>query len=200
MMFFWVLASCWQNTEERHHLHRLENLRSHIVSLYGQAILRRGLHGAKPQKNIVIKLNHVLTCVALRNLQRSKNLKERTDGCIKLNVTGMDTIFSKGLDPVRWYAYDIKIVRREISGSHAGENEDDCLLGCFAVQSVEIVQFQRFLLPPSSGRFALSSKHLWNVGKFLGDYTVEHPRRQSSSNRLTLFMFTKLIRKPAIEF
>jgi hypothetical protein len=26
------------------------------------------------------------------------------------------------------------------------------------------------------------SKHLWNVGQFLGDCTVQHPRRQSFSN------------------
>jgi hypothetical protein len=26
-----------------------------------------------------------------------------------------------------------------------------------------------------------SSKHLWNVGQFLWDYTAQHPRRQSSS-------------------
>jgi hypothetical protein len=39
----------------------------------------------------------------------------------------------------------------EISGSHGGEHEDGCLLGCCAVQSGRSLQtFQRYLLPPSS--------------------------------------------------
>jgi hypothetical protein len=47
--------------------------------------------------------------------------------------------------------------------------------------------FQRSLLPPSSGRWVTycpddeGSKHLWNVGQFLPNYTAQHPRRQSSS-------------------
>jgi hypothetical protein len=43
-------------------------------------------------------------------------------------------------------------VQDEISGSHFGEYEDDCLLGD----------------RPGDG----GSKHLWNVGKFLPDYTA----------------------------
>jgi hypothetical protein len=43
-------------------------------------------------------------------------------------------------------------------------------------------QIPRCLLPPSSGR--RGSKHLWNVGQFLRDYTTQHPKRQSSSYSL----------------
>jgi hypothetical protein len=39
----------------------------------------------------------------------------------------------------------------EISGSHGGEYEDECLTGYCAMQP-GITTFQRSLLPPSSGR------------------------------------------------
>jgi hypothetical protein len=39
------------------------------------------------------------------------------------------------------------------------------------------------LLPPSSGLpDDGGSNHLWNIGQFIPDYMVQHPRRQSSSN------------------
>jgi hypothetical protein len=45
----------------------------------------------------------------------------------------------------------------EISGSHGGEHEDGCLLGCCAMQSGRsLPTFQRCLLPPSSGYSTLS--------------------------------------------
>jgi hypothetical protein len=50
----------------------------------------------------------------------------------------------------------------EIWGSHGGEYEDGCLL----VDEC-----------PDDG----GSKHLWNVGKLLPDYTAQQPRRQPSS-------------------
>jgi hypothetical protein len=53
----------------------------------------------------------------------------------------------------------------EISGSNGGDYEDDCPLG-------------RCDRPDNGG-----SKHLWNVGKLLPDYTTQHSRRQSSSKR-----------------
>jgi hypothetical protein len=53
--------------------------------------------------------------------------------------------------------------------------EDDCLLGYCAIQCGRKWPFPRCLLPPLSG-----SKHLWNVGQFLPDFTVHYPRRQSS--------------------
>jgi hypothetical protein len=40
-----------------------------------------------------------------------------------------------------------------------------------------------FLHPQDGG-----SKHLWNVGQFLPDYTAQHPRRQSSSQWLLTFI------------
>jgi hypothetical protein len=54
----------------------------------------------------------------------------------------------------------------EISGSHGGEYEGDCLLGCYAVlsgRSLPIIQ--RCFLPPSSGRSL---------------FIAQHPTRQSS--------------------
>jgi hypothetical protein len=41
---------------------------------------------------------------------------------------------------------------------------------------------RRFIISAllSSGRWG--SKHLWNNGQFLPDYTAQHPRRQSSSS------------------
>jgi hypothetical protein len=51
--------------------------------------------------------------------------------------------------------YDILLIRKipipcEISGSHGGEYEDDCLLGCCVVESGRsLPKFQRFLLPLS---------------------------------------------------
>jgi hypothetical protein len=61
----------------------------------------------------------------------------------------------------------------EVSGSHGGEYEDDCLLSCCAVYSSRsLPTFHR----PDDG----SSKHLWNVGKLLPDYTALQPRRQPS--------------------
>jgi hypothetical protein len=45
------------------------------------------------------------------------------------------------------------IVLGDISDSHDGEYEDHCLLGCCAVYSGRSLStFQRYLLPPSSGR------------------------------------------------
>jgi hypothetical protein len=45
---------------------------------------------------------------------------------------------------------------RMIWGSHGGEYEDGCLLGCSAVWTgIKLPVFQRFLLPPSSGRWYL---------------------------------------------
>jgi hypothetical protein len=47
----------------------------------------------------------------------------------------------------------------EILGSHGGEYEDDCFLCCCAVQSGRsLPTFQRYLLPPSSGRWVLTSE------------------------------------------
>jgi hypothetical protein len=47
-------------------------------------------------------------------------------------------------------------------GSHGGEYEDDCLLGCDDC-------------PDDEG-----SKHIRNVGKLLLNYTAQHPRRRSA--------------------
>jgi hypothetical protein len=60
--------------------------------------------------------------------------------------------------------------------------EDGCLLGC---SGRCLPTFQKCLLPPSSGRLRRhhpegGSKHLRNVGKFLPDYTAQHPRKQPS--------------------
>jgi hypothetical protein len=63
----------------------------------------------------------------------------------------------------------------EISGSHRSEYEDDCLLGCCAVQSGR--SLPTFLRSPDDG----GSELLWNVGKYIPDYTAQYPRRQSSS-------------------
>jgi hypothetical protein len=41
---------------------------------------------------------------------------------------------------------------REISGPHSGVYEDGCLLGCCAVYFDRLPTFQRYLLPPISGR------------------------------------------------
>jgi hypothetical protein len=50
---------------------------------------------------------------------------------------------------------------RRIWGSHAGEYEDGCLLGCSAVLSGRsLPTFQRSLLPPSSGRSPSSVESL----------------------------------------
>jgi hypothetical protein len=58
-----------------------------------------------------------------------------------------------------------KIWLSRIWGSHGGEYEDCCLLGCDR---------------PEDG----GSKDLWNVGKLLPDYTVLQPRRQQSSQNI----------------
>jgi hypothetical protein len=56
-----------------------------------------------------------------------------------------------------------------ISGSHCGEYEDGCLLGCSAVESGRsLPTFQRYLLPPLSGTM-------------IPDYMAQQPRRQPSS-------------------
>jgi hypothetical protein len=77
-----------------------------------------------------------------------------------------------------------------IWGSHGGEYEDGCLLGCSTVQSGRsLPTFQSSLLPPSSGRWWAigdrpddgDSKDFWYVGKRLPDYTALQPRRQPSS-------------------
>jgi hypothetical protein len=52
----------------------------------------------------------------------------------------------------------------KISGSHGGEYEDGCLLGCCRIR------------PDDGGR-----KHLWNVGKFLPDYVAQQHSRQPYS-------------------
>jgi hypothetical protein len=64
-----------------------------------------------------------------------------------------------------------------ILGSHGNEYEDGCLLGCSAAWSGRSLQaFQRYLLaylirPDDEG-----SRHLYNIGKHLPDYTLPQPR------------------------
>jgi hypothetical protein len=48
---------------------------------------------------------------------------------------------------------ELKCISSRISGSHGGEYEDGCLLGCCAVQSGRsLPTFQRCMLTQSSGR------------------------------------------------
>jgi hypothetical protein len=58
-------------------------------------------------------------------------------------------------------AKTVNIYSSRIWGSHSGEYEDGCLLGCSAVYSGR---------RPDDG----GSKDLRNVGKVLPDYTLEH--------------------------
>jgi hypothetical protein len=55
----------------------------------------------------------------------------------------------------------------EIPGSHGGEHEDDCLLGC----------------RPDDG----DSKHIRNVGKLLPDYAAQRRGRRPSLLLYALF-------------
>jgi hypothetical protein len=65
----------------------------------------------------------------------------------------------------------------KISGSHGGKYEDSCQLGYY------IVKFQRYLLPPSSGRpDDGGSNYLWNIGELLPDYTAQKLIKHPSSN------------------
>jgi hypothetical protein len=58
---------------------------------------------------------------------------------------------------------------------------DDCLLGCWAMQSrLNWPTFQRCLLLPSSGRWWWKQEVLKQVGQALQEYTAQHPRRHSS--------------------
>jgi hypothetical protein len=77
-------------------------------------------------------------------------------------------------------------------GSHGGEYEDGCLLGCSAMKTgMSLPTFQRSVLLPSSERFPArgfihrpddgGSTDLWNVGKLVPVYTALQPRRQPSS-------------------
>jgi hypothetical protein len=76
-----------------------------------------------------------------------------------------------------------KVNQGEDSGSHNYKYEDDCLLGYCAVKSGRNwPTFQSCDHSPDYG----SSKHLWNVGEFLPDYTAQCPRRQSYSRSIKL--------------
>jgi hypothetical protein len=61
--------------------------------------------------------------------------------------------------------------------------EDGCLLGCSAVQSIEVYQCftGAFCLHHQGDDDDGDSKYLWNVGKLLPDYTALQLRRQPSS-------------------
>jgi hypothetical protein len=58
--------------------------------------------------------------------------------------------------------------------------EDGCLLGCYAAQSDTQRSTIRSVLLPWSERWlrCWGSKHLWNVGQHLPDYTEHRPTRQ----------------------
>jgi hypothetical protein len=66
--------------------------------------------------------------------------------------------------------------------AHKLQTEDDCLLGCYAMQSGRsLLTFQRCLLISTHHPNDGGSKHLWNVSKLLPYYKAQHPRRLSSS-------------------
>jgi hypothetical protein len=80
----------------------------------------------------------------------------------------------------------------EISSSHGGEYEDQNLLGCTAVFLIECLPtFQRYVLPPSSGRLVDGdSTYPWTVGRHSIKNMAVHPRRfwASDSQRFTIMV------------
>jgi hypothetical protein len=81
-------------------------------------------------------------------------------------------------------------------GSHGGEYEDGCLLGCSAVQSGRsLPTIQRFLLPPSSGPLialmmeaARTSEMLVNFYQTTRRYNSEDNHLQTEDDRFALII------------
>jgi hypothetical protein len=80
------------------------------------------------------------------------------------------TSLSKDLSKINF----LQVTKRNL-GSHGGEYEDGCLVGCWALWTGRILlTFQRCLLPPLSGWWLIhrplpddeGSKHLWNSPSF----------------------------------
>lgn len=66
---------------------------------------------------------------------------------------------------------------RNISGSHGGECEDDCLRECCVVSCGRSLPTFHWCLLPHRPGYA-GTKHLWNIGHLLTDNKMKHPRRQ----------------------
>jgi hypothetical protein len=71
----------------------------------------------------------------------------------------------------------------EISGSHGDKYEDGCLLGCWAVMSGRgLPTFQKCLLPPSSGRFALMMKAASTPNTLVNRYQTTRRNKPEDSH------------------